>query len=107
MGYIFKVMQTCLLAVGEVPKAVSGLMQWALLTEQTLCNEVGLLVNPDKTELVIFTRERNSRVSLNHIFLGLHCRSRLVKYLRVILDSADMEGARGCYEEGSQLVVGL
>jgi len=72
MGYIFKVMQTCLLAVAEVPKAVSGLMQWALLTEQTLCNEVGLSVSPDKTELLVFTRERNSQVSLNHIFLGLH-----------------------------------
>jgi len=47
-------------------------MQWALLTKQTLSNEVGLSVNPDKTELVVFTRQRNSRVSLNHIFLGLH-----------------------------------
>jgi len=72
MGYIFKVMQTCLLAVGNVPKPVSGLMQWALLTEQTLCNEVGLSVNPDKTELVVFTRERNTWVSLNHTFLELH-----------------------------------
>jgi hypothetical protein len=55
-----------------VPKAESGLMQWALLTEQTLYSEVRLSVNPGKTELVVFTRERNSQVSLNHIFLGLH-----------------------------------
>jgi hypothetical protein len=72
MGYIFKVMQTCLLAVAKDPKAVLGLMQWALLTEQTLCNEVGQSVNPDNTEPVVFTRERNSQVSLNHIFWGLH-----------------------------------
>jgi hypothetical protein len=72
MGYIFKVMQTCLLAVAKVPKTVSGLMQWALLTKQTLCNEVGQSVNPDNTELVVFTRERNSQVSLNHIFFGSH-----------------------------------
>jgi len=69
---IFTVMQTCLLAVAKVPKAVSGLMQWALLTIQTSCNEVGLSVNPDKTELVVFTRERNYQISLNHILLGLH-----------------------------------
>ena len=71
-GYILKVMQTCLLAVGEVPKAVLGLMQWALLNEQTLSNVVGLSVNPDKTKLVVFTRQRNSQVSLNKIFLALH-----------------------------------
>jgi hypothetical protein len=33
----------CLLAVGNV---------------ETRCNEVGLLANPDKTELVAFTRKR-------------------------------------------------
>jgi len=76
-------------------------MQWDLLTEQTLCNKVGLSVNPDEIELVVFTRERNSWVSLNHIFLGvtLSC-FRSVKYLGVILDSANLEGACGCSEEG-------
>ena len=36
----------------------SGLMKWALLTVETWYNEVGLSVNPDKTELVAFTRKR-------------------------------------------------
>jgi hypothetical protein len=30
----------CLLAVGKFPNTVSGLMQWALLTVETWCNEV-------------------------------------------------------------------
>jgi hypothetical protein len=38
---------TCLLAVGEFPNKVSGLIQWALLTLETWCNEVGLSVNPN------------------------------------------------------------
>jgi hypothetical protein len=45
-GYAYDI---CLLAMGKFPNMVSGLMQWALLTVQTWCNEVGLLVNPDKT----------------------------------------------------------
>ena len=32
----------CLLAVGIFPNTVSGLMQWALLTVETWCSEVGL-----------------------------------------------------------------
>ena len=37
MGYIFKGRQmTCILAVGKFPNTVSGLMQWALLTVETL-----------------------------------------------------------------------
>jgi hypothetical protein len=39
----------CLLAVGKFPNMVSGLIQWALVTVETWCNEGGLLVNPDKT----------------------------------------------------------
>jgi hypothetical protein len=54
-GYAFNI---CILAVGKFPKTVSGLMQWALLTVQTWCNEVELSVNPDKNELVAFTRKR-------------------------------------------------
>ena len=70
--FLFKVTQmTCLLAVGKFPNTVSGLMQWALLTVEIWCNEVGLSVNPDKTGLVAFTRKENFRGSLNHSFLGL------------------------------------
>jgi hypothetical protein len=48
----------CLLPVGKFPNTVSGLIQWALSTIETWCNEVGLSVNPDKTGLVAFTRKR-------------------------------------------------
>jgi len=48
----------CLLAVGKFPKAVSGLMQWALYTIQSWCNEGGVLVNPDKTEFVVCTNRK-------------------------------------------------
>jgi len=59
MGYSFKDTQmTCLLTVGKFPNMVLGLMQWALLTIETWCNKVGLLVNPDKTGFIAFTRKR-------------------------------------------------
>jgi hypothetical protein len=48
----------CLLVVGKFPNMVSGLMQWTLLTVETWCNKVGLSVNPDKTELIVFTSRR-------------------------------------------------
>jgi len=59
VGYIFKVMQmTFVFLWWENSQTVSGLMQWALLTIETWCNKVGLLVNPDNTELIVFTRRR-------------------------------------------------
>ena len=61
----------CLLQVGKFPNTVSGLIQWALSTVETWCNEVGLTVNPDKTGLVAFTKKRNSRGSLNRTSLEL------------------------------------
>jgi hypothetical protein len=42
----------CLLVVGKFPNTVSGIIQWALHTVQTWCDEVGLSINPDKTGLV-------------------------------------------------------
>jgi hypothetical protein len=48
----------CLLVVGKFSNMVSGLMQWAQLTVETWGNKVGLSVNPDKTELIVFTRRR-------------------------------------------------
>ena len=62
-----------LLAVGKFPNTVSGLMQWALLTVETCCNRVGLLVNPDnRLDSLHFLGKGNSRVSLNHNSLGLY-----------------------------------
>jgi len=56
--YIFKVIRHFPLAVGKFPNKVSGLMQWARHTVETRYKEVGLSVNPDKTEFVVFTRSK-------------------------------------------------
>jgi hypothetical protein len=62
----------CLLAVGKFPNTVSGLMQWALSTVETWCNEVRLSVNPDKTGPIELLGRGNSRGSLNLGFLELN-----------------------------------
>ena len=67
LKYMWK---TCLLAVGKFPNMVSGIIQWALHTIETWCDELWLSVNHNKTGLVAFTSRRNSQGSLNHIFLG-------------------------------------
>jgi hypothetical protein len=81
-------LMTCLLAVGKFPNTVSGLMQWALSTGETWCNEVGLSVNPDKTGLVAFTRKRKLQGLFEPRLFGVTLKlSSSVKYLGVILDS--------------------
>jgi hypothetical protein len=78
----------CLLAVGRFPYTVSGLIQWALRTEETWCDEVGLSVNPDKTGLVVFTRRREPPGFFEqHLFGVTLRRSMSVKYLGVVLYS--------------------
>jgi hypothetical protein len=78
----------CILAVGKFPNTVSGLMQWALLTVEIGCNEAGLSVNPDKNELVAFTRKKELLGFFEPHILGVTLSlSRSVKYLGVILDS--------------------
>jgi hypothetical protein len=59
--YIFKCTQMIYIVLRWVnsQNTLSGLKQWAILTIETWCSVVGLLVNPDKTELVAFTRKRN------------------------------------------------
>jgi len=54
-GYVDDI---CLLEVGKFPNKVSGLIQCALHTIEARCDELGLLVDPDKTGLVAFTRRR-------------------------------------------------
>ena len=78
----------CFLAVGKFSNTVSGLVQWGLNTVEAWCDELGLSVNPDKTELVAFARRRKLQGSLEPRLFGttLH-RSMAVKYLGVILDS--------------------
>jgi hypothetical protein len=78
----------CLLAVGKFPNTVSELIQWALHTVETWCDELVLSVNPDDTELVAFTRRRKLPGFYKPRLFGttLH-RSTSVKYLGVILNS--------------------
>jgi hypothetical protein len=78
----------CLLVVGKFPNTVSVFIKWALYTTDAWCNKLGLLVNPDKTELVAFTRRRKLPGFFEPRLFGttLH-RSISVKYLGVILDS--------------------
>jgi hypothetical protein len=78
----------CLLVMGKFPNTVSELMQGALHTVEKWCGRVGLSVNPDKTDMVVFTMRRKLDGFFEPLFFGvtLH-RSRAVKYLGVILDS--------------------
>ena len=63
-------------------------MQWALSTVETLCNEVELSVNPDKTGLVAVTRKKKLQGFFEPQLFGVNLRlSRSVKYLGVFLDS--------------------
>jgi hypothetical protein len=78
----------CLLAGGKFLNMVSELIQRAVHTVETWCSEVGLLVNPEKTDVVIFTRKRKLGGFFEPLLFGvtLH-RSESVRYLGVTLDS--------------------
>ena len=78
----------CLLEVGKFPNTVSGLIQWALHTAEVWSGGLSMLVTPDKTRLVAFTRKRKLTGFFEPRLFSktLQC-SRSVKYLRVILDS--------------------
>ena len=67
---------------------MSELIQGALHTVEKWCGRVGLSVNPDKADMVVFTRKRKLDGFFEPLFFGvtLH-RSEAVKYLGVILDS--------------------
>jgi hypothetical protein len=78
----------CLLVVGKFPNTVSGLIQWALYTVEALCDELSLLVNPDKTGLVAFTRRRKLPGFFEPSLFGMTLQCPMsVKYLGVILVS--------------------
>ena len=99
----------CLLAVGKFPNTVSGLIHCAHLTVEMWCDEVGLSVNPDKTDFVVFTRRKKLLGFFEPQFLGLLyvalSRSSISGSPRF---SPDLEGAPGCQsKEGSTFVVGL
>jgi hypothetical protein len=61
-GYVDDI---CLLAVG---KFLLELMQRVVHTAETWCGSIGLLVNPDETKIVLFTRKRK----LSGFFERLH-----------------------------------
>ena len=54
-------------------RTLSGLIQRTIYTVEVWCVEVGLLVNPDKMDLSVFTRKRKLLVSLNFTSLHLPC----------------------------------
>jgi hypothetical protein len=87
--HIFKAMQmTFVFQRWGNSQTVSGLIQWALHTVETWCDEVGLLVIPEKTGLVVFTNRRKLLGFFEPYFLGVTLRrSMSVKYHRVVLDS--------------------
>jgi hypothetical protein len=60
----------CLLAAGKSANTVSGVIHWTLHTVEMLCDEVGLLVNLDKTGHVVFTRRRKLLGLFEPRFLG-------------------------------------
>ena len=63
----------CLLTVEKFPNTVSGLIQWAFGTVEARCGQHVLLVNPDKTGLVAFTKRRNYLVSFIHVCSERYC----------------------------------
>jgi hypothetical protein len=74
--------------VGKFPNTLPELMQGALHTVEKWCGRVGLSVNPDKTDLFIFTRKRKLPGFFEPLFFGVTLyRSVSVKYLAVIMDS--------------------
>jgi len=69
MRHVFKAMQmTFFFQQWGNSHLVSGLLHWALRTVETWCDEVGLLVNLDKTEHVVFTRRRKPPCFLTQLF---------------------------------------
>jgi hypothetical protein len=63
-------------------------MQRARHTVEKWCDEVGLSVNPDKTDLVIFMKKRKLDGFFQPLLLGVTLqRSESVRYLGVTLDS--------------------
>jgi len=89
VGYTFKVMQTALVFLRWENSQIrcQGSCSEALYIAEAWFNEVGLSVNPDKTEPIIFTRKRKRPHFFEpHFFWVTFSRSMSVKNLAVILD---------------------
>ena len=73
--------------MGKFPYSASGLIQWALRTAETWCDEVRLSANPDKTGLVFTRRRKPPGFFEPHLFGVTLRRSVSAKYLRIFLHS--------------------
>jgi hypothetical protein len=60
-----------LLAVGRFPDTVLEHRQWVLHNVEIFCGEVGLSVNPDKTEIVVFTGKWKLPGFFDPLFFGV------------------------------------
>ena len=73
--------------VGSVLSTLCELMQSALARVEHWCRQLGLSVNPTKTEMVLFTRRRKPEVMKPITFYGVELqKTAVVKYLGVFLD---------------------
>lgn len=73
---------------GKFPHVICEVTQRALRTVERWCIKHGLAVNPDKTELVLFTRKRRIEGFTYPLLFGTPLRTAgKVKYLGVILDA--------------------
>jgi hypothetical protein len=76
MGVIYcqgNVDDICLLGLAKFPNTAFKIMQRALHTVETQCGKVGLSVNRDKTDLVVFTKKRKLLHFFEPLFLELLC----------------------------------
>lgn len=73
---------------GKFLNTLCNSTQRALKIIERWCNDIGLSVNPSKTELVVFTRKRDFTGFKNPIIFGTALeRSQSVKYLGLTIDS--------------------
>jgi len=80
-------------AIGKDLRTVCEVMQAALNRVQRWCEDHGLSVNPDKTEMVLFTRKRTLPGLIPIVFFSKELeRTNKVKYLGVVLDIVNLHG---------------
>lgn len=77
----------CIAVSGNHPNYMTSKMQKALDFVETWCTSQSLRVNPNKTEMVLFTRKRRFELRPISIFGSELARSQEVRYLGVTLDS--------------------
>ena len=76
------------LVIGKDLRTVCKVMQAALNRVQRWCEDHGLSVNPDKTEMVLFTRKRTLPGLIPIVFFVKELeRTNKAKHLGVVLDS--------------------